>query len=134
MLPIRQGDYAKSCRGREQAFIAAAQNYGTKSALIRLNYSIDLRYGVLVDLAQKVMRGDPVDLSMGYVNLIWQGDAIRHTIRSLEHVAAPPLVLNVTGSDILRVRDLANGFGDRFGREVVFTGEESANCLAQQCQ
>lgn len=118
------GDYANSCKGREQAFQDAAARFGTRSALIRLNYSIDLRYGVLVDIAQNVLAGNPVDLSTGYVNVIWQGDAIRHTIRSLEHVAAPPLLLNVTGPDVLRVRDLAVEFGKRFDREVSFAGEE----------
>ncbi|MHC4875908.1 MAG: NAD-dependent epimerase/dehydratase family protein [Planctomycetota bacterium] len=119
------GNYANSCKGREQAFVDAAAEWGTKSALIRLNYSIDLRYGVLVDIAQKVLAGEPVDVTTGYVNMIWQGDALAHTVRSLRHVAAPPLVLNVTGPGVLRVRDLAVAFGERFGRDVQFTGEEA---------
>jgi nucleoside-diphosphate-sugar epimerase len=119
------GDYARSCQGREQAFVDVAGKYGTKSALIRLNYSIDLRYGVLVDVARKVLDGEAIDLTTGYVNVIWQGDAIRHTIRSLEHVAAPPLALNVTGPGVLRIRDLATEFARRFDREAAFTGEET---------
>ncbi|MDF1753180.1 MAG: NAD(P)-dependent oxidoreductase [Verrucomicrobiales bacterium] len=120
------GEYAISCLGREKAFVDAADRYGTRSALIRLNYSIDLRYGVLVDLAQKVIAGTPIDVTTGYVNLIWQGDAIRHTIRSLEHVSAPPFVINVTGDEILKVRDLARKFGDKFKREVDIVGSEAA--------
>lgn len=119
------GAYPRSCKGREQAFIDAAHHYGTKSALIRLNYSIDLRYGVLVDLARKVLEGETIDLTTGYVNVIWQGDAIRHTLRSLEHVSSPPLLLNVTGPGVLRVRDLVHEFAKRFDREPLFTGKEA---------
>lgn len=119
------GEYAQSCKGREQAYFEAASKYGTLSSLIRLNYSIDLRYGVLVDLALKVKSGQAIDLSTGYVNVIWQGDAIRHTIRSLPLASAPPFVLNVTGPEVLRVRDLAEGLARRFGCEVSFAGEEA---------
>lgn len=119
------GDYANSCKGREQAFFQAAEEWGTQSVLIRLNYSIDLRYGVLVDLAQKVLAGQPIDLTTGYVNVIWQGDAIAQTIRSLALASAPPFLLNVTGPVVLRVRDLATSLGEKMGREVAFTGEES---------
>lgn len=119
------GDYAISCKGREDAFVSAGQNYGTQSALIRLNYSIDLRYGVLVDIAQKVKSGIPVDVSMGYVNLIWQGDAIQHILQSLKHVSNPPNILNITGPQIHKVRDLAEGFAQRFGNEAKITGDEA---------
>ena len=118
------GAYAESCLGREAAFEEAGEKYGTRSALIRLNYSIDLRYGVLVDLAQKVKAGIPIDLKTGYVNVIWQGDALCHTIRSLELADAPPLILNVTGPRVLEVRDLAIGLGERLGNAPVFRGEE----------
>ena len=119
------GEYAKSCLGRESAFFGAADRFGARSALIRLNYSIDLRYGVLVDLAQKVIDEKPVDVSMGYVNLIWQGDAVRHSIRAMQHVSAPPFILNVTGPEILQVRDLALKLGQRLGKSVTFSGTES---------
>ena len=118
------GDYAISCLGREQAFRNAGEQWGTPTALIRLNYAIDLRYGVLVDIAQKVLDGRPVDVSMGYVNVIWQGDALVHTIQALPYASAPPFVLNVTGPGILRVRDLAEKFGERFGKKVMVEGEE----------
>lgn len=119
------GDYAQSCLGRENAFIEAAGKYGTKSALIRLNYSIDLRYGVLLDLAQKVFTDQPIDLAMGYVNLIWQADALRHIIRSLGHVAAPPEILNITGPEVLKVQNLAIALGHRLNKEPTFTGQET---------
>ena len=119
------GDYANSCKGRERAFFEASDNYGTRSVLIRLNYSIDCRYGVLVDLAEKIANDQAIDVTMGYVNLIWQGDALQHAIQSLNHAAAPPLVLNVTGTDVLSVRDLAQGLADRLGKQVSFTGKEA---------
>lgn len=120
------GDYARSCMGRERAFCKAAEHFGTRSALIRLNYSIDLRYGVLVDIAQKVLAGDPVDVTTGYVNVIWQGDALTCTIQSLAHVSKPPCIVNVTGPGVLSVRELALAFGDRLERDVVFTGKEDS--------
>jgi nucleoside-diphosphate-sugar epimerase len=121
------GEYAQSCLGREQAFVSAAREYRTRSALIRLNYAIDLRYGVLLDIAQKVRDGQAVDVTMGHVNVIWQPDALAHTILALEHVAAPPFVINVTGTEILEVRELAEGFAKRFGKEdsLKITGEEA---------
>ena len=121
------GDYAQSCLGREAAFVDAAQEYGTRSALIRLNYAIDLRYGVLLDIAQKVRHDEPVDVTMGHVNVIWQTDALAHTILALQQVAAPPFVINVTGAETLSVRDLAQRFADRLGKRdsLVITGEEA---------
>lgn len=119
------GEYARSCLGREQAFTDASRKQGTPCVLIRLNYSIDLRYGVLVDIAQKVRARIPVDVETGYVNVIWQGDAVKHILRSLPLAESPPLVLNVTGGEILRVRDLAERFGERFGVPVQIAGNEA---------
>jgi nucleoside-diphosphate-sugar epimerase len=119
------GAYARSCLGREQAFIDAAERWGTCSSLIRLNYSIDLRYGVLVDIAQKVLAGDPIELSMGYANIIWQRDAISHIIQTLPHSSASPFVINVTGPEIVRIRDVAKACGRRCGRDVTLTGSEA---------
>lgn len=121
------GAYAASCLGREEAFIRSSLAHGTPISLIRLNYAVDLRYGVLVDLALKVRSGEPVDVTMGYFNCIWQGDAVAHIVRSLDHAAAAPdpCIMNVTGSGILSVRDVALAFGDIFGRSVDFTGEEA---------
>ncbi|MCH2212881.1 MAG: NAD(P)-dependent oxidoreductase [Fuerstiella sp.] len=119
------GDYARSCLGREQACVDAAERWGTQSSLIRLNYSIDLRYGVLVDIAQKVLAGKPVGLDTGYVNVIWQRDAVSHIIQTLRHSSAPPFVLNVTGPEVVRIRDLAESFGRKFNRKVTFQGTEA---------
>lgn len=120
------GDYARSCLGREQAFAAASAEYATPLALVRLNYSIDLRYGVLVDLAQQIVAGQPVDVSTGQVNVIWQADAVAQILRCLPHAASPPLVINVTGTDVLSVRDLAQRLADRLQRPVTFCGRQSA--------
>jgi dTDP-4-dehydrorhamnose reductase len=123
------GEYAASCVGRERIFELAADRAGTRVAIVRLNYAIDLRYGVLTDLAVKVLRSEPIDLRMGHVNVIWQGDANRVAVECLERTSAPPFVVNVTGGDILTVRELANRLGERIGREPIFTGEEAADAL-----
>ncbi len=118
------GDYAQSCLGREAAFVEGSHRHGTKVCLIRLNYSVEPRYGVLVDLASKVARGEPVDLSTGYVNLIWQADAVNHILQALPLAASPASVLNVTGKDVLRVRDLAEALAERLECSVEFVGQE----------
>ncbi|MCG8650123.1 MAG: NAD(P)-dependent oxidoreductase [Pirellulales bacterium] len=119
------GQYARSCLGREQAFFRGSEKHGTPCALVRLNYSIDLRYGVLVDLAQDVLAGRPVDLSTGYVNVIWQGDAVAYILQCFSQLDSPPRVLNVTGAETLSVRQIASQFAERFGCQVSFTGRES---------
>lgn len=119
------GEYALSCLGREQAFAEASRRHGTKVILIRLNYAVEFRYGVLVDIASKVLRGEPVDLSVGHVNVIWQRDAVAHTILAHALAASPPLPLNITGPGVHRVRDLAERFGKLFNREPLFTGAEA---------
>lgn len=119
------GAYAQSCLQREQEFLAGSERWGTSGTIIRLNYSNELRYGVLVDLAQKVDRNEPIDVSMGHVNLIWQGDAIDHIIRSTEVASSPPFILNITGLETLRVRDLAQRLGERLGKTPSLVGSES---------
>ena len=118
------GEYAKSCLERELAFADAAHRHGSRVALIRLNYSTEFRYGVLVDIALKVLKGEPVDLSMGWVNVIWQRDAVDHILRSFPLADSNPFILNVTGSEILAVRDLAERFAELLGREPIFSGVE----------
>ncbi len=118
------GEYARSCLGREQAFIDSSIAHGTAVALVRLNYSIDLRYGVLVDIAKNVFAGNPVNVDTGHVNVIWQGDAVAHILCCLPHTQSPPWIVNVTGAETLAVRDLANRFGRLLDREVTFTGQE----------
>lgn len=123
------GEYAASCVGRERIFELYATQHDTRVAIFRLNYAIALRYGVLVDIALRVYRGDPVPVEMGYVNVIWQGDANRIALECLPHASSPPFVVNVTGTETLSVRALAEWFGERFGRPVQLTGTERPDAL-----
>ncbi|MFD1717355.1 NAD-dependent epimerase/dehydratase family protein [Georgenia deserti] len=123
------GEYAMSCLGRERVLTEIARRRGTPLALIRLNYAVEMRYGVLVDIAQQIRAGLPVDVEMGYVNVIWQGYANEVTLRSLRHADVPPFVLNVTGAETLRVRELAHALGRRLGEDVTFTGTEAPTAL-----
>ena len=119
------GDYAWSCLGRERMFEHFSARLGTPGRLVRLNYAIDMRYGVLHDIGAKVLAGVPIDLSMGHVNVIWQGDANAVVLRCLAHATTPTTPLNVTGAQTLRVRWLAEEFARRFGRAATFTGSEA---------
>jgi nucleoside-diphosphate-sugar epimerase len=119
------GDYAYSCLGRERMFQHFSNLYGTPGRLIRLNYAIDMRYGVLHDVALKVRNGEAIDLSMGHANVIWQGDANAAALRCLAHATAPTSPLNVTGPETISIRWLAQTFGRLFGREPVLAGTES---------
>ncbi len=123
--PAPVGDYAASCLAREEAFAAAAIQHGNPVALIRLNYSVEFRYGLLVDIAQRVLSREPLDVTMGYVNVIWQTDAVAHTIQSLELAGSPAVPVNITGPDTLSVRDLAHRFGAIAEVPVVLTGTEA---------
>jgi nucleoside-diphosphate-sugar epimerase len=119
------GDYAYSCVGRERMFEHFSARLGTPGRLIRLNYAIDMRYGVLHDIAAKVLGGQPIDLSMGHVNVIWQGDANAVALRCLAHTTTPTTPLNVTGPRTLSIRWLADEFARRFRRAAQFTGSEA---------
>lgn len=123
--PSPVGEYAASCVAREQAFTAVAAAHGTPIALIRLNYSIEFRYGVLVDIAQRVLARHPIDVTTGYMNVIWQTDAVAHSIQALEIAGAPAVPINITGPEILSVRDVATRFATEFGVPVSFTGAEA---------
>lgn len=116
------GEYAQSCLGRERVFEYFSREYGTPCLLFRLNYATDLRYGVLADVARKVWRGEPVDLTVPKVNAIWQGDANSYAFRALGLVESPPAILNVTGSGSIAVKEAARRFARRFGREARFAG------------
>jgi len=123
------GEYAASCLGRERVFEHWANTQGTRSAIVRLNYAVDLRYGVLVDLAVKVWRGEPVDVTNGFVNVIWQGDANALALACLPRASTPPFVVNVTGPELLRVRDVALRLGELLAREPIIVGEEAPDAL-----
>jgi nucleoside-diphosphate-sugar epimerase len=127
--PAPVGEYAMSCLGRERMFEHFSRALGTQVVLLRLNYACDLRYGVLVDLAQKVLAGVPVDLGMSWFNTIWQGDANAMTLCCFDHVASPPLVLNLTGSELLNVRETCERLGQLLGRAPMFVGTESPTAL-----
>ena len=118
------GDYATSCVGREQMFRHASQRYGTPGRLVRLSYAIDMRYGVLYDVAQSVFAGKAVALGMGYANVIWQGDANEQALRLLAHCTSPASAINVSGPKV-SVRRLAQEFGKRFGKKPSYAGAES---------
>jgi nucleoside-diphosphate-sugar epimerase len=122
--PNPPGEYAQSCVGRERMFEYFSAKYSTPGRLFRLNYAIDMRYGVLHDIASKVLQGKPIDVSLGHVNFIWQGDAASQALRCLAHCDTPTSPINVSGHEILAVRDLAAKFGQRFGRAPVIVGKE----------
>lgn len=123
------GEYAMSCLGRERIFEHFSQTAGTPVALLRLNYACELRYGVLVDLALKVSRGDPVDLTMGHFNVIWQADANAAALAAFALASSPAHILNLTGPETLSVRQVCEQFGRLFGRPPVFTGAEAPDAL-----
>jgi nucleoside-diphosphate-sugar epimerase len=124
--PDPPGEYAQSCVGRERMFEYFSTKLGTPGKLYRLNYAIDMRYGVLHDIARKVVAGKPVDVTMGHVNVIWQGDAAAQALRCLPRCTVPTSPINVSGHEILSVRDLAQRIGARLGIEPIITGAENA--------
>ncbi len=132
--PFAVGEYAQSCLGRERMLEYGSIKYNTPVSLIRLNYAVEMRYGVLVDIATKVKNRQPVDLSMGYFNLIWQGDSNNMVLRALGHCESPAKIFNITGPEILSVRDLAKEFGRLFGIEPKLTGEEEKTAFLSNSQ
>ena len=123
------GEYAQSCLGRERMFEYFSKTNGTPVLIYRLNYAIDLRYGVLLEIAKAVRGKKPIDLSMGHVNVIWQGDANQIAIRCLKLCSSPPAILNVTGTSMLSVKWIANEFGKLFGVNPIFENAEQQTAL-----
>src|SRR6266850_2111984 len=128
------GEYAMSCFGRERIFEHFSRTNHTRMSILRLNYATELRYGVLVDIAQRVFSGQPVSLSMGYLNAIWQGDANAMSLQSLAFASSPPFVINIAGPELLSVRKIAQEFADRFQKPVQFEGVEAPDALLSNSQ
>jgi nucleoside-diphosphate-sugar epimerase len=128
--PLRPvGEYAQSCLGRERMLEHFSRTNDIPMSLLRLNYATEMRYGVLVDLAQQVLHGRPVDVSMGHVNVLWQADANAMALASFAHVSTPPLILNLAGPELLSVRRVAEEFACLFRRSLVIEGIESNDAL-----
>ena len=129
MPPAPLGDYAQSVLGRERMFEYFSARHGTPVTLLRLNYAVELRYGVLVDIASRVFEGRSVDVAAGAANVIWQGDVNSIALRSLAHCQSPPFILNLTGPETLSIRAVARRFGEIFGKEPILEGQESPTAL-----
>ena len=135
MAPI--GEYAQAALARERVLEFFSRRNRTPMTILRLNYAIEPRYGVLRDIADRVFAAQPIDLGTGFVNVIWQRDANAIALRALEHCTSPPFVLNVTGFPAVAVRDLAVAFAQRFGVEPRLEGVESSMALlsnASRCR
>lgn len=127
--PAPIGEYAQSCLGRERIFEFYSKKFGTPCLIFRLNYAVDLRYGVLVDIARQVWEDRPVDVSVPAVNVLWQGDANSYAMRALELCESPAAILNVTGPETISVERVARFFAERFKRTLKTSGQSSGMAL-----
>ena len=132
--PNPAGEYAMSCLGRERMFEHFSRTQNIPVALVRLNYACEMRYGVLVDLARQIASGQPIDLAMSWFNIIWQTDANAMALLCFDHVSSPPFVLNVTGPEILNVREVCEKLATRMGTTVSFIGTETNTALLNNAQ
>ncbi|GAB3257186.1 NAD(P)-dependent oxidoreductase [Larkinella harenae] len=127
--PEPVGEYGQSCLGRERVFQYFAEKNNTPTLIYRLNYAIDLRYGVLLEVAKSVLAEKPIDLTMGNANVIWQGDANEIAIRALRHCDVPAKILNVTGPETVSIQWVAQEYGKLLGKEPKFVGEAQPTAL-----
>lgn len=123
------GEYAQSCLGRERLFEFGSIKHQTPVSLIRLFYAVEMRYGVLVDIATKVFNEEPVDVSMGYANVIWQGDANAMILQAITHCKSPAMSLNITGPELISIRETALKFGELMNKKVIIEGSEDDTAL-----
>ncbi|OHB80574.1 MAG: hypothetical protein A2Z25_15305 [Planctomycetes bacterium RBG_16_55_9] len=128
-MPDPIGEYAQSCLARERMFEYFSQLYKTPVTLIRLNYANEPRYGIIVDLTLKILNDEPIDLTMGAVNLIWQRDANDYIIRAIALADSPPAILNVTGADTIPVRRLAEQIAQTLNKKAKFVSREAETAL-----
>lgn len=135
--PRPVGDYAQSCLGRERMFEHFSRTMNIPMSMIRLNYAVEMRYGVLVDMARKIWAGEEVEVAMGNLNCIWQADANAMSLQTFDHVSSPPFILNLTGPEIMSIRRVSEQLGELMGKEVRFVGNETGTAFisnAQLCQ
>lgn len=132
--PQPVGEYAQTCLGRERVLEYCSRQNNTPMLMFRLNYAIDLRYGVLFDIANNIYNDRPVDVSQGVFNCLWQGDVCEYAIRSLLHTSTPPQLLNVSSPESYSIRWAAKELGKRLGKEPVFVGEEGTHSMFSNCQ
>lgn len=133
-VPQPFGDYSISALGRERILEHFARTYAIPMAILRLNYATEMRYGVLVDVARKVYHGEPIDVSMGFLNALWQGDANAMSLCAFAHVSSPPFVVNLAGPEILSVRRVAEEFGTHFGKPAQCLRREAPDAFLSNGQ
>lgn len=129
VTPEPIGEYAQSCLGRERIFEYHSHKNGTPMLFYRLNYAIDMRYGVLLELAKAISEDRSIDVTMGHANVIWQGDANSMALRCLTECSNPPSIMNITGPETMSIRWAANQIAKRMGKEAILEGTESETAL-----